>query len=317
MAQVSGVWVWNDTLPFVEAIIADYNVTFKSNNDNYTSLYVYNSAHDPKGGALLAYGAEGYAVYIGSGNEIGFTNEAYKTIDFGTTPQTVSDSFYTYLTTNATTTQTEQKSISLSNLEKFKELCDQTYAKIGEGGGLTVININTGTSSGTLNSDDFAKVQANPQNVVFYGDEDIYQLDSYEESTPYYQYRRIVPNAAKNGFYDNILRIGSGGAWTFAQNTISGGGTQLYRQTMLSGSGTNSVTFVAITITSNAYAEIQDIINDIHAGNVVALFCYLSNDATRRPVLDLTTDSAYVCVEGSFKQYGIILPTRMASVTPL
>ena len=91
-------------------------------------------------------------------------------------------------------------------------------------GGLTVININTGIDSGTLNSDDFAKVQANPQNVVFYNDEDIYQLDSYEESTPYYQYRRIVPNAAKNGFYDNIIRIGSGGTWTYTQNTISGGG---------------------------------------------------------------------------------------------
>ena len=135
MAQVSGVWVWNDSLPFAETAVAEYNLTFKSGNDNYTSLYVHDSDYDPRGGALLAYGSSGNAVYIGSGLETGFTNEVYKTIDFGTTPQTVSDNFYTYLTANATTTSTEQKAISLSNLEKFKELCDQTYAKTGGGSG--------------------------------------------------------------------------------------------------------------------------------------------------------------------------------------
>lgn len=135
MGQISGIWVWNDSLPFAETAVAEYNLTFKSGNDNYTSLYVHDSDYDPMGGALLAYGSSGNAVYIGSGLETGFTNEVYKTIDFGTTPQTVSDNFYTYLTANATTTSTEQKAISLSNLEKFKELCDQTYAKIGEGGG--------------------------------------------------------------------------------------------------------------------------------------------------------------------------------------
>lgn len=137
MAQVSGVWVWNDSLPFAETAVAEYNLTFKSGNDNYTSLYVHDSDYDPRGGALLAYGSSGNAVYIGSGLETGFTNEVYKTIDFGTTPQTVSDNFYTYLTANATTTSTEQKAISLSNLEKFKELCDQTYAKTGGSGGGT------------------------------------------------------------------------------------------------------------------------------------------------------------------------------------
>lgn len=135
MAQVSGVWVWNDSLPFAETAVAEYNLTFKSGNDNYTSLYVHDSDYDPRGGALLAYGSSGNAVYIGSGLETGFTNEVYKTIDFGTTPQTVSDNFYTYLTANATTTSTEQKAISLSNLQKFKELCDQTYAKTGGGSG--------------------------------------------------------------------------------------------------------------------------------------------------------------------------------------
>ena len=135
MRQISGIWVWNDSLPFAETAVAEYNLTFKSGNDNYTSLYVHDSDYDPMGGALLAYGASGYAVYIDSRFETGFTNEVYKTIDFGTTPQTVSDNFYTYLTANATTTSTEQKAISLSNLQKFKELCDQTYAKTGGGSG--------------------------------------------------------------------------------------------------------------------------------------------------------------------------------------
>lgn len=134
------------------------------------------------------------------------------------------------------------------------------------GGGLTVININTATSSGTLNSDDFAKVQANPQNVVFYSDEDIYQLDSYEESTPYYQYRKIVPNAAKNGFYDNILRIDSDGAWTFTQNTISGGsggGTQLYRHDIgISTTAANIGSCNIISTRATAYTNLDELILD-------------------------------------------------------
>lgn len=184
--------------------------------------------------------------------------------------------------------------------------------------------ITIGVKSGTLTSDELLKLTNNPAETIFYyDDEDYYLYLSAGTGTSSYTYtaNTIDQETGLITQIHSLTIMTSTGAWTLTDYTPSGGGsgggTQLYRQTMLSGGGTNSVTFVAITITSNAYAEIQDIINDIHAGNVVALFCYLSNDATRRPVLDLTTDSAYVCVEGSFKQYRISIPTRMASVTPL
>ena len=138
------------------------------------------------------------------------------------------------------------------------------YTTSGSSGGLTVIDINLGASSGTLSDDDFAKVQANPQNVVFYSDEDIYQLDSYEASTPYYQYRKIVPNSAKNGFYDNILRIGAGGAWTYTENTISGGGgTQLYRHVINFTNTSDKIELISSRSTQYTYSEqiIEDMLS--------------------------------------------------------
>lgn len=155
-----------------------------------------------------------------------------------------------------------QPVITLSNLEKFKELCDQTYAKTGEGGGLTVININTGTSSGTLNSDDFAKVQANPQNVVFYDGDYYYYPDMGDEYSWIYSNKAfgIGPSSSLSNVQVNQITLekSGAGAWSKQLTTLnvpSGGGTQLYRHKLSFDSGT----LILISTESRAYNYGSDV----------------------------------------------------------
>ena len=132
MPTISGVWKWNDTLPFAEGSGTSENITYTSNNAQYTVLSVHDSGYDPRGRSVLEYGT-GNTVYNATS---GWTNEAYKTIDFGSSPQEISQDFYDYLTANATqqSTPTTVKAVSSANLAEFKAKCDETYAKVGEGG---------------------------------------------------------------------------------------------------------------------------------------------------------------------------------------
>lgn len=92
MATVSGVWVFNDTLSFTSGI--KQSVRFTTNNEQGDAINVYSSSIEYN---LPDAGKYNMTVY-GRGN---WANTAYKTIDFGTTEQTVTDSFYTWLTSNA------------------------------------------------------------------------------------------------------------------------------------------------------------------------------------------------------------------------
>lgn len=62
---------------------------------------------------------------------------------------------------NVSEVQKVQKSISLDNLARFKAKCDQTYAKVGEGGGITqstVIERPESLPTATADSPDFVEV---------------------------------------------------------------------------------------------------------------------------------------------------------------
>ena len=93
MATVSGVWVWNDTVD--ESTITGDSVDFSSNSENFSYL---GTATDPGMGFHIVY--DNMVVY--SEARKWTVAENYKTIDFGSTPQTVADVVYAYLATNAT-----------------------------------------------------------------------------------------------------------------------------------------------------------------------------------------------------------------------
>lgn len=126
MPTVSGVWVWNDGRADVPSDIRQ-SVNFVSNSTSYVRLDILSA-----GGEASLY----YRKSIG-GSDVAFNSSwrdtAYKTIDFGTEEQEVSQGFYDYLTANATQQEepivpTTTKSVSNKNLTKFKQKCDETYA---------------------------------------------------------------------------------------------------------------------------------------------------------------------------------------------
>lgn len=104
--RVEGIWVFNNTLTddlptgkyYVELtcnnIVFDY-----MNKTDYSSLaYLSNEKIEELDGSngIQVYFYEEWESY-----SVGWTDELYRTIDFGTTPQTVTKEFYNWLTTNA------------------------------------------------------------------------------------------------------------------------------------------------------------------------------------------------------------------------
>ena len=127
MATVSGVWVW-DTDP-EENYPLSQQVNFTSNNEEFTEIAWDTSGIEEVPYGLWYYSSSGsvacYNYYQGW-----YYGTVYRTIDFGTTPQTVSDDFYTYLSANAIQQQT-----TIDNLPDFlSEIADTIRAKKGTTG---------------------------------------------------------------------------------------------------------------------------------------------------------------------------------------
>lgn len=127
MATVSGVWVWNDVFDSefgnsnTNINTANnaryYTVNFLSNGVEYTSIgFVYtwfdqddDDNDDGKLGRIYYRNASTTisvcSVWVGDNaswpSSNTFDQAGYKTIDFGSTEQTVDDDFYTYLSANA------------------------------------------------------------------------------------------------------------------------------------------------------------------------------------------------------------------------
>lgn len=102
MATVSGVWKWVDYFSF-EYMDIDESVNFSSNGKSFTKLLIsmYDSGTPPITEIInIRYINDSETIKVYRNNS--WQNEAYQTIDFGTTEQTVSDTFYSFLTANAT-----------------------------------------------------------------------------------------------------------------------------------------------------------------------------------------------------------------------
>jgi len=130
VATLSGVWVFNETVTAPTGELEETELSYTSNSESFkgmkmsTSLvYTYSTVtqtaiveSDEASFVLLADGE-----FVVSGNipppppeEIASTttaysgswsNAAYRTVDFGTEPQGVSDTFYAWFTANATKNQ--------------------------------------------------------------------------------------------------------------------------------------------------------------------------------------------------------------------
>ena len=107
MATVKGIWTFNDVL--TEASFSE-EVNFSADGVSYSIIHIDSGAVAPF--LTLNYGyyddedkSYHYDVYAfeeyDDTVQIGWNNEAYKTIDFGETEQTVSAEFYAWLVENA------------------------------------------------------------------------------------------------------------------------------------------------------------------------------------------------------------------------
>lgn len=133
MATVKGVWVWNSDPD--ENYPLSQQVNFTSNNEEFTEIAWDTSGIEEVPYGLWYYSSSGsvacYNYYQGW-----YYGTVYRTIDFGTTPQTVSDDFYTYLTANAVQQQT-----TIDNLPDFlSEIADTIRAKKGTTGQINAQN---------------------------------------------------------------------------------------------------------------------------------------------------------------------------------
>lgn len=100
--QLSGTWVWNDE-PAPKNPAITQNINFTSNGQSFTSIKA-TFYHSIIGDVVEIY----YNSTLYCNGDSGYwgwdSSENYKTIDFGTQPQTVAEDFYTYFTANATQT---------------------------------------------------------------------------------------------------------------------------------------------------------------------------------------------------------------------
>lgn len=154
MAKVKGVWVWNDGDNIAEG---DYNVSvnFTSNGQSYSSMVLsYGYDGQPFDPARVDFSIKYdstevlFATYPYQGS---WRNQAYRTVDFGSTEQEVSEDFYNYLIQNAKKGGGNMPdSIKKYQIQQKQEdgmltLHPETEASIviydGTGAGLTATNV--------------------------------------------------------------------------------------------------------------------------------------------------------------------------------
>lgn len=110
MATVSGVWVWNSYPSFGNPSSSSgwhvaQNVNFTCNGSNFSEMTFYGESLIGARNINIKYDESTvYNRYEDRTGEMtgGWTNEVYRTVDFGSTPQTVSDDFFEYLENYAT-----------------------------------------------------------------------------------------------------------------------------------------------------------------------------------------------------------------------
>lgn len=107
MPTISGKYKFNSTLP--QLAEGEYPVTFTSNGGTFAKFAVEGSNF-----YYLTASNDGVNAYL-FGVNFWNSGEAYRDIDFGSTPQTISDTLYNYLVANAAKEET-QTTFDLSTL---------------------------------------------------------------------------------------------------------------------------------------------------------------------------------------------------------
>lgn len=107
MPTISGKYKFNSTLP--QLAEGEYPVTFTSNGSTFAKFAVEGSNF-----YYLTASNDGVNAYL-FGINFWNSGEAYRDIDFGSTPQTISDTLYNYLVANAAKEET-QTTFDLSTL---------------------------------------------------------------------------------------------------------------------------------------------------------------------------------------------------------
>ena len=108
MATIKGKWVFNDAITLRGPLHKEI-VNFISYGDvNYTGF--------EEEVITLIYSADVGLDYVYF-SDTGWEDEAFRTVDFGETEQTVSDEFYTWFTANAVQEQTEPETPAESEPE--------------------------------------------------------------------------------------------------------------------------------------------------------------------------------------------------------
>lgn len=134
MAKIKGVWVFNDVVSHFYWL-ASYqmiNVTFTSNGERFTSLYWYDVPAGDDTIYHLSYD-ETLAVAGPFGNLYNWDNDAYKTVDFGSAEQDVSDEFLAWMQENATQQASEGTTPTAEGVkEKLQSLITASNAKTGK-----------------------------------------------------------------------------------------------------------------------------------------------------------------------------------------
>lgn len=125
MATVKGIWVFNDVLAtFNTTIYQDVQYTFPTSNYTWTAL-----ERLIDGLKIIRTGGSAYAY---ADVRKSWDIQGAKTINFGTTEQTVSDTFYNWLTANATQQASEETPITLNSIKaKLQGLIDISNEKTG------------------------------------------------------------------------------------------------------------------------------------------------------------------------------------------
>lgn len=160
MPTVSGVWKWNDVISVIPG--KTLNINFTSNSKSFIQMIVERDV----AGNVLFYVEDVTTTYVDAYNlyDNTWTNEVYKTIDFGSSEQEVSQDIYTWFTQNATKQEEPvvptTKTVSSDNLARFKQKCDETYAAIGNIPTVSteLVNLGTLSTSGTLTTDQVTQI---------------------------------------------------------------------------------------------------------------------------------------------------------------
>lgn len=106
---LSGAWVWNDHPNLIEGAGVDIpystDVSFASNGNSYSKIVIvstYTGSSEEMSISYVTSANVSTTVLDGvEGTTAVWSNAAYKTIDFGATPQQVPEAFYNYFTENA------------------------------------------------------------------------------------------------------------------------------------------------------------------------------------------------------------------------